>query len=493
MESDARPSTFSYCDADEKNLELLLQMFGAVVSLDDIASAYCQSGRDIYSAGNILCSLQRNTSKSSNLLEEDLESTSTSSASSSDNSLELSEATKSKPKKCSASVGTVSGVIGKSYAKPKVSSNGSFKQKPLKLNADDFPVSELWSEKDFQIPISNGDTMHQDIEEFLFQMLGEGFSLDKSVIQDIVGQCGYDVTKSMDKLLYLSASKLGKSDDILEAPVGRLMNKNPNMGLVQPESPIHHSSSGRPLSDTKKSDLEKEVLEALFNYSVRPEEEDKDYFPRRIVRTSSAYGKVVEKPLNETIIEHRSVIRRKRVNVNDEEGEDSYDGLRKAVTEYWRVMKEYYKAAADAFANQDHEKAQKLMEEGHFFMKKAREADEKSAIKLFESNDEEEIYVDLLDFEPKEAVHCLKVQLTSLSGVPGFTHLKVRLGRDEESAKDGSRKRRITRLLTKEGIMWAEEENGWVYVIAIDRIDPKKLSFANNQSVILANHSPLCM
>lgn len=38
-------------------------------------------------------------------------------------------------------------------------------------------------------------------------------------------------------------------------------------------------------------------------------------------------------------------------------------------------------------------------------------------INFYRSNDEEEMFVDVHDFEPKEAVRFLKVQLTSLSGI----------------------------------------------------------------------------
>lgn len=99
------PSSFSYGDEDRKNLQQLLEAFGSVVSLEDIASAYCKAGRDPSFAGDILCNLQASTSTT---------------------------------------------------------------------------LSSENTEK--------SDTVHNDVEEFLFKMLGDGFSLDMSTIQNVVGK-----------------------------------------------------------------------------------------------------------------------------------------------------------------------------------------------------------------------------------------------------------------------------------------------------------------
>lgn len=48
-------------------------------------------------------------------------------------------------------------------------------------------------------------------------------------------------------------------------------------------------------------------------------------------------------------------------------------------------MKEYYKAAAEAYANGDQERAFKLIKEGQFYRAKAVEADEKSTQKNLET------------------------------------------------------------------------------------------------------------
>ncbi|KAL0443519.1 UNVERIFIED_CONTAM: hypothetical protein Slati_2074600 [Sesamum latifolium] len=59
------PSSFSYTDEDQKNLKELLEAFGSIVSLDDIASAYCEAGRNLCFAAEILCNNQGSISGTS--------------------------------------------------------------------------------------------------------------------------------------------------------------------------------------------------------------------------------------------------------------------------------------------------------------------------------------------------------------------------------------------------------------------------------------------
>lgn len=131
----------------------------------------------------------------------------------------------------------------------------------------------------------------------------------------------------------------------------------------------------------ERHDLQKEVLGSLFTVPERSEKEPKKCGPVKEVRRSSVHHRVVEEPLKETTIEHRPVIKTKQVIENsmllrpchaeilyfsfcmccvplefmtifsyfgpildDEENENSYDVLRKAVAEHWVTMKEYYKA-----------------------------------------------------------------------------------------------------------------------------------------------------
>ncbi|KAL0306500.1 UNVERIFIED_CONTAM: putative nuclear RNA export factor SDE5 [Sesamum radiatum] len=427
------PSSFSYTDEDQKNLKELLEAFGSIVSLDDIASAYCEAGRNLCYAAEILCNKQGSISGTSSSKSQDIveNTTSASSGGPSNNILENAHITKSKSRKCSASMGTVSNVIGKDYITPRPQSNGlNEKLKPVKINSDDFPVSEIWDEKKDSASTSRSESMNSDIEEFLYKMLGNGFQLEKSVIQDVV-------------------ATLEKSDDVIGIAAGNVKMKKDSLDLgsmsSRTEAPVtdfsgrskSDASSGEPRTEMTKKDISREVLEALFSVPDVFEEKQE----------------------------------------SDEANQSSYEDLRKAVMEYWMTMKEYYKAAVDAFSRKDYENAQVFLEEGRFYMRKAREADEKSAQKLIEdSEEEEEFSLNMHYLEPKDALHHMKLHLTSLSA---FCYLKFVVGLDDGDKKDVRRKRLITKLLEKEGIPWTEEGNGWTISIRVDEIDPKKLSFAN--------------
>ncbi|KAL7216817.1 hypothetical protein ACSBR1_028692 [Camellia fascicularis] len=497
---EAPTSSISDCDDDKRDLEQLLDAFGSMVSLEDIASAYCQAGRNICDAGEILCNLQQSTSSASTYASKDeSEGLSLSSELSDDILLDKSNfpernSIASKQKKCSVSMGTVSSVIGKEYAQSRPSRSESCRvNKPLKLNSEELPISEICGEK---VPpnMTTIKSMHKDIEEFLFKMLGDGFQLDMKIIQEVLGRCGYDVERSMEKLLDLSASTLEKSDDVSGIVVQKPMEKySDTESLSCQEKPqcIDSARSGKAKfmsrNESTKShkdryDLQREVLEALFNGPERFEEQ-KRIVPVKDDRRSRGFGRVVVEPLRDTTTEHKTAIAKLLVNEEDEneEDEDSYQVLRKAVKEHWITMKEYYTASVDAFAKGDPVRAYKLLEEGNFFKGKAREADEKSAQKFLETRREDEMSLDLHEYDPKEAIRLLKVHLTSLSGISSIRYLKVIVGADNEDTKEGARKRLILKLLEKESIKWSEEANGRTIVIRLDEINPKHLSFAKNQ------------
>ncbi|XP_028085324.1 putative nuclear RNA export factor SDE5 isoform X2 [Camellia sinensis] len=501
VKMEAPTSSISDCDDDKRDLELLLDAFGSMVSLEDIASAYCQAGRNICDAGEILCNLQGSTSSASTYASKD-ESKGLSLSSELSDDILLDESNfpernsiASKQKKCSVSMGTVSSVIGKEYAQSRPSRSVSCRvNKALKLNSGELPISEICEEK---VPpnMTTIKSMHKDIEEFLFKMLGDGFQLDMKIIQEVLGRCGYDVERSMEKLLDLSASTLEKSDDVSGILVQKPMEKYSDTESISCQEKLQCIDSARSgkakfisRNESTKShkdryDLQREVLEALFNVPERFEEEPKRNFPVKDDRRSRGFGRVVVEPLRDTTTEHKTAIAKLLVNEEDEneEDEDSYQVLRKAVKEHWITMKEYYKASVDAFAKGDPVRAYKLLEEGNFFKEKAREADEKSAQKFLETRREDEMSLDLHEYDPKEAIRLLRVHLTSLSGISSIRYLKVIVGADTEDSKEAARKRLILKLLEKESIKWSEEANGRAIVIRLDEINPKHLSFAKNQ------------
>ncbi|WRX28717.1 protein of unknown function DUF1771 - like 2 [Theobroma cacao] len=317
--------------------------------------------------------------------------------------------------------------------------------------------------------------------------------------------CGYDVEKSMDKLLDLSASTLEKSDDVIAIAADKFTGKCPDDQLVLVQDKLQCKEFGRskeatsmirkptrsPRRNKDRLALEKEILESLFSVPERSEEASKRTRLVRVVRRSRAFGELVTEPLKDTDTSlTTNAVDLQKISKDVEDGHDddenSYDMLRQAVKEYWITMKEYCKAAIEAFAEGDKARASKLMELVHFFNKKAREADERSAEKILETScrDDEVLPLDLRNFEPKDAVNLLRVHLTSVSGIPSIKYLKVIVGTIEEDTKKGARKRLVKKQLEKESIKWNEEDNGRIFSIRVDVINPKHLSFAKNKDLM---------
>ncbi|XP_052300851.1 uncharacterized protein LOC127903802 [Citrus sinensis] len=95
--------------------------------------------------------------------------------------------------------------------------------------------------------------------------------------------------------------------------------------------------------------------------------EKSDGFPEITVKTewrSNALGKVVSEPPEELVPEHKANVvhwQQDDQTYNDEE--DRFQALCRAVMEYRGTMKEYCKAAIDAFAQKGHVQAGKLLEQ----------------------------------------------------------------------------------------------------------------------------------
>ncbi|XVE80162.1 hypothetical protein DITRI_Ditri14bG0117500 [Diplodiscus trichospermus] len=499
---------------DEEALKELLDVFGSQFSLEDIASAYYEAKGNIDSTAEILCA--RNDARTLSPTADTFENKSVGahtasvellcgSESERSGSSEYTSANPSKSKKCSVSMGSVSGMIGKKYVETRPSRKDFPEStKPVKIDSKELPVSALWSEEGPSIRTTRNGTTHGDLEEFLFEMLGHGFQLDKSVIGEVLDCCGFDVDKSMDKLLDLSASTLENSDDVIGIAAEKFTGKCPedqffviqdkpqSKDFARSEQATSMIRNPKRFPNCKdRATLGKEVLEALFRVPERSEEASKTTRVVRVVRRSRAFGKLVSEPPNDTdtsltipVVELLKVS--KDVEDGHDDNENSYDVLRQAVKDYWITMKEYYKSAAEAYADGDKARATKLVELGHFFNKKAREADERSAEKILETScsDEEIISLDLRSFEPKEAVNLLKVHLTSVSGIPSIKYLRIVVGTMEEDTKKGARRRLIMKQLEKESIKWNEEENGRRISIRVDIINPKNLSFAKKKSQI---------
>ncbi|PRQ31334.1 hypothetical protein RchiOBHm_Chr5g0034321 [Rosa chinensis] len=495
-------------DKEKKDLTYLLDVFSSSCSLEDIASAYVKARHNVKMAGEILCTSNLCSSDGASASKAIFEGASdtfsdglspqvqcTSVVPAALSSVSILQKTSngvgntraSKSKRPPLSVGTVSGVIGKDYSRQKTSTNESAEmQKPLKLELKEMPFSDLSSEEVQSSMTANNSKMHADIEEFLFEMLGDGFKLNMNVIKEVLSFCGYDREKSMEKLRFMSASTLENSDDLVSLESSKSTEKCSDQhsahsnGSRNARNPIEGGSTD--------SALEKELFEALFGVPERLEEAPKVNLPSRGLKRNGCrgfHGNLVVEPFRDTIIGNKiaTVVRREVTRAESEDVENSYEVLRNSVKEYWITMKEYYKTALEAFSDGDHVHADKFFEKGHFFCRKAREADDKSTEKLLQTRDDDDsVSLDLHDHEPKEAIRTLRLELTYLSGMPAFKYLRIIVGSNDEDTTRGARRRLIIKQLEKESIKWTEEENGQIILIRLDVIDPKRLSFSKKSN-----------
>ncbi|BFG27753.1 hypothetical protein CerSpe_140260 [Prunus speciosa] len=477
---------------DEKALKGLLEAFGPAFSLDQIAAAYCKAGKNACDAAEALAMSTPNGEAKPRGEEE-------SSRLSLDNSSKKpyqyqanGNSRASKPKYRPVSGGSVSSIIGKQYVKKTPSANGSCNAtKPLKLDSEVLPISEIWVEK-ADSNSSRDDGLHQDMEDFLFTMLGDGFKLERERIRDVLDSCGYDMEKSMEKLINLPASTSDKRNGLVTRSSDKSAGLYRKSEVSSERKCINSSEGGDKASNTngvdftgqkkERSDLQKEVLAALFSASERSEERPEE-LPRRTVKAKNrygAYGQLVVEPPNDFISECKSAVVYQQ-HPKEDDDEDNYQVLRKAVKEYRTTMKEYFQAAVEAFSKEDHDRANKLLEQGKFFQEKAREADEESNEMILRTSNVEtqgEIVIDLHERSAKEAIRLLKCQISSFSGISSIKCLKVIIDTQEEEISKGSRRRvLVLKLLQEESIKWTEGEKAGTILIQLDSINRKRLTF----------------
>ncbi|KAJ4886556.1 silencing defective 5 [Raphanus sativus] len=472
----------SHNDQDSISLQVLLDAFGSSFSLDDITAAYRQASQNVDVAGEILFAMTEEKTPQSDQVKTNEEAT-------------HAKAKVLKPRKCSVSVGSVSSVIGKEYVRTRPVTNPRQEAtKPVKIDSKDIPETEIWCDErpkrnEGNIIKSRAPT---EVEEFIVKMLGEGFQASPELIHHILGICGYDVKKSTEKLLDLSDTKkhadAGISNELMSKVDPQRLNGSTSCNQVE----FSQSDGARTLTGSEEggkdnSGLEKEVLEALFSCPERYEEVPK--LTRRFVeRRGRAAGRPVIKPLEDPFQERVVTVKQSsHTSKQDEDDENEYKAHRKAVHENLHEMKEYYGAAVEAFSKGETERAQRLVEKGHFFGQKAREADDKSIAKMLQVKEEENgstykedevVIVNVNELEPREALRLLKLQLKNFTGIPSIKVLRVKLGDNKEDSKCKRRHTAIAKLLDGESIAWSREYDGLVMMIRIDEIDPEKLSFA---------------
>ncbi|KAK4590034.1 hypothetical protein RGQ29_020554 [Quercus rubra] len=372
---EASGSNVPKCDDEEQVLKGLLDAFGPTFSLDDIATAYCKAGRNAGLAGEILCDMQGSTSSAATYASNGEVKGEESPKSSCGNFSEKSDKATgrncraSKPKTRPVCSGMVSSILGKDYIKSTPPVNGSYTvRKPLKLDSKVMPMSELW-EVEAKSCSPKYDHLHQEMEDFLFKMLGDGFQLDRDVIRQVLDNCGFDMQQSMEKLLDLAAVTVGKKSNFVGECTEKFRDVSPEVEVLSHQRKLQN---GNRVSSTngieppgqlrERNDLQKEVLVALFNAPERSNE----LVGRTInaAKRSAASWRLVDGPPMDFLVDHKKTVTYlRRDHEDDVDEEENYQILRKAVKEYRGIMKEYYTAAVDAFAEGDHVRAEKLFEQ----------------------------------------------------------------------------------------------------------------------------------
>ncbi|XP_054801073.1 putative nuclear RNA export factor SDE5 isoform X2 [Prosopis cineraria] len=316
-------------------------------------------------------------------------------------------------------------------------------------------------------------------------MLGHGFQLDREKIREVLDNCGYDMKKSMDKLMgesILTSDEVarvvgefsGRSTDRerkSEVPSYEIKSQNVNY----PGSKVSNDGVDLHWHRKDREELQQEVLTSLSQICEHSEESSKKIIEGG--KKLSPYREVVNEPPEDSPEEYETDTNYLGQENIDPEDEDEYQNLRKAVKEYRATMIEYHRAAVDASVKGDSVKAKKLMEEGQLFLTKAREADDESNKMIVETKNGEsqDFMVDLRQQGPKEILRVIKCHL-SLSAA--FKYLKVIIDESNQDFSEGSpsqkRKRRIVKLLEKESLAWDEGETVGTIMVCLDKIGHTK-------------------
>ncbi|KAK9159071.1 hypothetical protein Scep_005645 [Stephania cephalantha] len=169
------------------------------ISMERVALAYGEAGGDANRAAEILGSLLESSSSTDpcssssgwsssergfDFSGDDPSTSSTSSERLSEEDLmQLHVSVRGKERKSVASMGTVAGVIGKDY----MATNKRLSRNSPALKA-----------------VREAPEHNEEVEQFIWSMLGEDCELSMEVVRDVLGQCGYNVEKALDALLDLS-------------------------------------------------------------------------------------------------------------------------------------------------------------------------------------------------------------------------------------------------------------------------------------------------
>lgn len=175
-------SSLSKNDSETEALSALCDAFGSIFSLEEIVSAYCQAGRNVDVVGEILFEKHGHCSTvmENPLLDNGIKNP----------ALKQSTSQLLKPKRASASMGSVSRALGKGYSRVSGSSNAHcLSKKPPKIEIEDPLVKKMWSNMGASDSSHSGGTLeNKNVQDFLFSMLGDGFQLSNDVISNVFGK-----------------------------------------------------------------------------------------------------------------------------------------------------------------------------------------------------------------------------------------------------------------------------------------------------------------
>ncbi|KAL5213176.1 hypothetical protein ABZP36_024023 [Zizania latifolia] len=478
-------------DDETRALNALLDAFSCAFSLEDIATAYCRANGDVNKAGDLLTGLELSMGKSNAVdpsvgtilphTDKAVEETCTK------NSGQARSREKSQ-QKCSASFGTVSCMLEKGSTRATASVNritGKEKHPMVELPEymrDDFYVK---SEKSDSAP--KKETLNnRDIEEFLFSMLGEGFKLSMEMIREVLGSCGYDIKKSMEELLSVSAKDHDKkAEDKHNVAHDSAVECSSTKGnCIEPQSTSRNcsASSSQGERHSSRSQISPgELLEAIFTVPERSEEEP---IRKRIELGANRSRVLNQKPVIEPLEDislQSTDFPVKVILVNKEpvaDNDDDYQNYRRAAKQHWDMMKQYYEKAADAFKEGNQKEVEYLIGEGKHYYSMARLAVEKSSGEIVKSKKIEsknELCLDLRGQDPANVANLVRLHLRQLSNIPSFDYLKVIIGAEDGSFKAGQRRRKVMKYLEKKSVAWTEDEaNPGTILIPINQMQDQQ-------------------
>lgn len=207
----------SELDGETQALSWLLDAFPSM-SLEEIASAYSRTNCDANKTAEVLMKLESSSTTASlcgtiveneNLVLRELPKKKDIYGQKGMNSGHTSKTSNGKKqKKISFATGTISSFLGSRNARVMPCQNKSEgavnawndKGKNLKK----IQVDGTATPRDL---IDTIDILQQrHIEEFLNSMMGDGLQLDMATVKDVLGECGYDVQKSLNILLDMAAT-----------------------------------------------------------------------------------------------------------------------------------------------------------------------------------------------------------------------------------------------------------------------------------------------